>query len=479
MTNDRTTPNLTAARSITKGRALEGFLTRWGLGLSLLLLGLAVPLSLAAGAYRGEVSARTWLEVAAILILAVAFAAPWLISSWWYTSSLPAWVPPLAYLVVGVGPVLLILGGFERAGQFVYVEVFRFFHTPDVFGDLVNVTGAWECGLTTAGEANACDPFGRPYIYPSALLVVGRTGADSSWLTALGLALAVGVALALWVLAKRSTSSGRMVLTLMGISPTFILLTERANIEAILLPMFLAALWVGGKQLAPALFGLVVLLLAAFTKFLPLIAVIATPIAAPSQKLIRWVFASALFLFGVWVMLPDLGQIEAPSYLATSFGLPNLLALMAGEASPTFAVNWLVWAWVVVAGVIAVATGWCWRTSANFKVRGRFYPERAIAIAGVSVVGVAFVGFSSFDYRLILLALTVPLVNKLLNRENRFAVNARFAAGVLVILALIPLSLPAPLITSSLTLLALGVLFGWGLSDVARAIRDRGLNQVG
>jgi len=105
MTNDRTTPNLTAARSITKGRALEGFLTRWGLGLSLLLLGLAVPLSLAAGAYRGEVSARSWLEVAAILILAIAFAAPWLISSWWYTSSLPAWVPPLAYLVVGVGPV--------------------------------------------------------------------------------------------------------------------------------------------------------------------------------------------------------------------------------------------------------------------------------------------------------------------------------------------------------------------------------------
>jgi hypothetical protein len=70
----------------------------------------------------------------------------------------------------------------------------------------------------------------------------------------------------------------------------------------------------------------------------------------------------------------------------------------------------------------------------------------------------------------------VPLVNKLLNRENRFAVNARLAADVLVVLALIPLSLPAPLMTSSLTLLALGVLFGWGLSDVVQAIKNRGSN---
>jgi hypothetical protein len=476
MTNDRTPPNLTAAAPISKWRGLRGFLTRWGLASSLLLLGLAIPLANASGIYEGEVSTRTWFEELGLLLLAVAFAIPWVISAWWYTSLLPEWVPPLAYLVVGVGPVLLVLGGFERVGQFVYVELFRFFHTPEMFGDLVNVTGAWECGLSAAGQANVCDPFGRPYIYPSALLFFGRTGADSSWLTALGLALAAGVAFALWVLARRSTSSGRMALTLMGVSPTFILLTERANIEAILLPMFLAALWVGGKKLTPALIGLVVLLLAAFTKFLPLVAVIATPIAAPTQRFVRWVFAGVLFVFGVWVMLPDLRQIEAPSYLATSFGLPNLLALWAGGLSPTFAVDWLLWVWVALVGAIAVATGWAWRISANFKVTDRFYPERAMAISGVSVVGVAFLGFSSFDYRLILLALAVPLVNKLLNRENRFAVNARLAAGVLVVLALIPLSLPHPIVTSSLTLLTLGVLFGWGLSDVAQAIKHRDSN---
>jgi hypothetical protein len=408
------------------------------------------------------------IEIALLAGLAVLFALPWAISRWWYTVGVPAWVPPVAYLVVGVGPVVAVLAGAEEFGRLFYVEFLRFFHDSAVFGDLVNVTGAWECGLTTTGEANLCDPFGRPYIYPSGLLVIGKLGITSTWLPGLGLVLGLGVAASHWVLSRKVTSAGLIVLTLMGVSPTFILLTERANIEAILLPALLTAVWLGGQRLAPAVVSLVIIAAVSFTKFLPLVALLTTPLAAPRQRLLRWFIALALFGLVGLAMFRDLGSIEAPSYLTTSFGLPNLLALLSGASGPTFDVSALAWVIVIGAAVVAVSTGISWRLATNFKVDGRFYPERAVSLAGLSVVGAAFVGFSSFDYRLILLALTVPLLNQLLVGENRFSTNARLAAACLALVAIAPLSLPAPLITSAVTLVVLALLLGWWLADLTR-----------
>ena len=448
---------------------------------SLLVLACGVPLMWVAGLYEPSVSGegvigrRTAFEVSLLLGLALVFALPWVIARWWYTLRLPAWVPPVVYLVVSVGPVVAVLVGARSVGESFYVQFLRFFHTAEVFGDLVNVTGAWECGLTQSGQANVCDPFGRPYIYPTGLLVVGNLGIDSTWLTGLGLMLAFGVALSLWLLARRTTTVGRVVLTLMGVSPTFILLTERANIEALLLPALLSALWVGGQKLGPAIFSFLVIAAVAFTKFLPAIALLATPLAAPRQKMIRWAVAVVLFVIVAIAMFGDIGKVEAPSYLTTSFGLPNLLALISGQSAPTFAVSGFVWAIALIAVALGVITGISWRVSTNFKVSGRFYPERAIALAGLSVVGTAFVGFSSFDYRLILLALAVPLLNQLLQGETRFSVNARLAAACLALLAIAPLSLPVPLVTSAVVLVLLSVLVGWFSADLLQQLikRDR------
>jgi len=456
-----------------------GMATRWGVALSLFVLACGVPLMWATGSYtpstlgEGAISRRLEIEIALIFGLALAFALPWVISRWWYTLWVPAWVAPVAYLVVSVGPVVAVLAGAREFGRLFYSDFLQFFHQSAVFGDLVNVTGAWECGLTQTGQANLCDPFGRPYIYPSGLLIVGRLGITSDWLTSLGLLLAVGVAFSLWVLARKSTTAGRIALVVIGVSPTFILLTERANIEAILLPGLLSALWIGGQRLGPAIVSFVVIAAIAFTKFLPAIALIATPLAAPRQQRLRWAISGGLFIVILLLMWQDLDSVEAPSYLTTSFGLPNLLALLSGAASPTFSVTALAWVIVLSAALIGVFTGSSWRLTTTFKVTGRFYPERAIALAALSVVGLAFVGFSSFDYRLILLALVVPLLNRLLTGETRTAVNARLAAACLVLVVIALLSLPVPLITSTVVLILISVMLGWFGADLSQQIFKR------
>lgn len=461
-----------------RGQALIGVATRWGVAASLLVLAAGVPLMWVTGSYgfagiaQEMLTRRTAFEIGLLFGLAVAFALPWVIARWWYTVRLPAWVPPVGYLLVSVGPVVAVLAGAKEFGNWLYTDMLRFFHMSPIFADLLNVTFAWECGLQKAGTV-ACDLWGRPYIYPSALLWLGNLGIDSRFTVVLGLALATGIALSLWYLSSKSTTAGRVSLILIGISPTAALITERANIEALLLPALLSAIWVGGKRLTPALFSFIIISLAALTKFLPAIALVAVPFASPKQKVLRMTIGLSCLIIVALILIPDLQSARSPAGLATSFGLPNLLALISGGDAPTFGVPGLAWFLVLLAGLIGVLTGVAWRFSTNFKVDGRFSPERAIALAGLSVIGVAFIGFSSFDYRLILLALVVPLLNQLLIGETRFSVNARLAAACLGLLALAPLSLPVPLITSAVVLVLLSVVSGWFITDFGHQIVKR------
>jgi len=148
-----------------------------------------------------------------------------------------------------------------------------------------------------------------------------------------------------------------------------------------------------------------------------------------------------------------------------------LVAILSNALDPSFAVGFRLTPLMGFIGLLGfvsgIASGLCSRVSA----RGAFLPEKAMAAAGLVTVGGAFAGFSSYNYRLILLALTVPFLCRWISLNSISVISSRFLVCLLTLATLATLSLPfTPLLTSATLFVFLAAISGWASAQVVSNI---------
>lgn len=315
------------------------------------------------------------------------------------------------------------------------------------FGDLRAVTAAAGCAARPGWSVRSptCDPFHRPYNYPTVWARVGAFfGVNPGSTDAIGIALIVLFALTVVVLGVVARSSDRPVLgpvamLLAAVGPPSLFALERGNIDIVVFAVVVAGIVSsvrGAPTLAAVLFGLAVPL-----KIYPLGATPALLLDRPRRRRPLIVFA-VVALGGLALTAPELPFIAAgtPQYAPGSFGasvLPIFLDKWLGHLhSPVveraaglllFTAGTLVALWATRPGAGSrFAAGW-----RRFLDTVRADTTAAVLVAaGGGCVLVAYIVGTSFDYRLIFL---IPVVAGLA-RIRPGAARATVPAIVLTLL---------------------------------------------
>ena len=291
---------------------------------------------------------------------------------------------------------------------------------PSLFFDARNVTAALECrraGLDPLRD-NPCDPWGRTMFYPRVWLLLRFVGLDQSDTDGFAVALCLAMLVVFCLLAGRVPGGTGVVLALAACSPAVMFAVERTNMDVALFSVLgLAALvWRRGEGadgvVAPAL-----VLAAAVGKLYPVFGLVAFP--ATRSRRAALAAAAAAAAFGVYVVA-TLDDVLLVSRTATqgqhySFGARILLArayqAVAGEPFGGAALA----AQAVVLLAVAAVAGGLWlvarRRHPPTPPATTDGPLLAFLLGTAVFVGTFAIG-NSFDYRLVVLLLTLPQLTR-------------------------------------------------------------------
>lgn len=318
---------------------------------------------------------------------------------------------------------------------------------PWPFMDLDNVLTAVECsarGLDPLVE-NPCDRHGRPMNYPRIWLVLRHLGADTTWLLAGGVVIAAVAIAVVLAISPGLTAAEGFALGAATCSPSFMLLVERGNVDAVVLAVVAVAAWLSASaSRARRAAGYGAVLAAAALKLFP----IAASALALSERRRRDAFAVVAALAGAFGLLVaatwrDVAQIArtVPRNWGLGYGaavLPDGLARLGGGSDAAGV-------WPSVAAALVAAAGVAW--GGWVRRRRRASPawtaswRGALFAAGAAVFVATFVIGHNWAYRLGFLVLTLP--HLLVGSREASDVAGRFARVVrceLVVLFLCPLA---------------------------------------
>ncbi len=314
-------------------------------------------------------------------------------------------------------------------------SAWRFLGVPflsPAFADLRSITHALDCvangvdPLTT----NACDPFGRPFNYPSIWLRLGVLGISSASTDVIGfLFMALFWASLLLIYDTRTTASG-LVAFAAAISPPVLLGLERGNIDVFIFATSVITVYFLAKRtgIGATLVQCATIACLAVLKIYPI--AIATILARR-----RWGF-TGIALTGALAAIGLLG-LDGPEGLKTiARNTPNGTALSYG-ALPIFLsandhgllpeVFTSDTLHLISAGTALALAGIAILVALRQPgiLRGILpgldlaSPNGAIALACVSIFCFSFLLGSNFDYRLIFLLGILPVLLAAHESEGR------------------------------------------------------------
>ena len=316
--------------------------------------------------------------------------------------SSPAWLV-LVGILCGYFTLLLALGGHRAWGELGVPAA-----SPG-FLDLRSLTSGWDCARQDLGvwPDNPCDPYGRPENYPRIWLAASVFGLGQDDTYVLGTLLAVVFfASAILIVPRQAPLGVAVVYGLALCSPTVMLGVERGNVDILLFSMIAAAGLVlrrgaYGPPVASAL-----ILAAAVLKLFPIAAI--GMLAGLPRRVAAASIAAVGGLFAVYVAATndDIRTIERvlPQVNDYSYGI-NLLG---GWLDGIFGHGR---AWNIAVVVVALATAVALRRALGTRLAPAA-PARELDLlwAGAGIYVATFALVRSYDYRLVFLLLTIPLL---------------------------------------------------------------------
>jgi hypothetical protein len=328
-----------------------------------------------------------------------------------------------AAMVGGYFALVAALGGYTAWGR-LGVPPTSNTHRRLWFGDLRSVTSAWDCvrrGLPIV-PVNPCDPWQRPTIYPHVWLLPRHLGLGQGDTFALGLAI-VGVFLlaALAVLPATAEARAGLLYGAALCSPAVMLGVQRGNVDILVFALVVLAVLVRANWFLRA----AIVLFAAVLKLFPLFA-LGFVVRRPSrQRLLAAGLAAAAFavyLLATWSTVHESLRV-LPLGGDFTFGVRRvgdwLAALTRHHASPG------AWRAVVLVGAVAVVLA-CRRRLRNdlAATDGDAGATRDLDLfwAGAWVYVGSYAFFTSWDYRLVFVLLTLPQLVRWAAARSRLAV---------------------------------------------------------
>lgn len=290
---------------------------------------------------------------------------------------------------------------------------------PRSFEDLWAVTANADCAAADPRwdpTTTTCDPWGRPFNYPlvwaRGAAGLGLGGADTSWL---GLTLIGVFGLTLLALAfltvRRAPVGAIIVLTLSAISPPSLLAMQRGNVDLLVWPWVVLALWLmsSGRwaYAAPALAT------AVYLKIFPLGAVAGT--FGRGRRHGPPILLGLLSLTALAFEADQLSAIRraTPQRPVSAWGVSVVpLALTGVQHSALAYALGLAWIAICIAVVVlalrVARPHAVIRTLDSLRLTVSRDPVNDVVVnAGLGLLLLTYLLGSSFDYRMILLTVLV------------------------------------------------------------------------
>lgn len=204
----------------------------------------------------------------------------------------------------------------------------------ETFGDLRQITATAGCAALLSEwdlSLETCDPFDRPFNYPSVWVrVLASLGITESSTEVLGLLLMTALLLSLWWLCSAALTTdaslwSTLYLSVLSISPPVLLLAERGNSDIVVFVIVMAA-----AASVSYLKGVPAAILLAAATVLKIFPIGAVPILWPSRqgRLARGLVFCILVGLNLLLTFSELALIaeRTPQSVASSFGAPVIFS---------------------------------------------------------------------------------------------------------------------------------------------------------
>ena len=335
------------------------------------------------------------------------------------------------------------------------------------------------------------DPYGpdvescaiAPSNYGPAIFWLAPTGLSLAAVPVLGITGVVLSALAITWMARQSRGWGRITLLVVSASAAWILLQERANLDAAIVWCAVLLVWLvrSRQSLWPWILAAIPIWILGAWKYYPFVMIMAfVPVLRIRHG---WtVVASFLGLAaGYLLIFRDNVALSLASNAGLSDGTYGGLgrdlaaAFIAGEAR---AVSGWGWGDLLIGAVLIAVFAWGWTVVGRPRIRLDRHDltqipltfESMLAVSGSTaiVVAVAWSGFG-YNYKAALLVLGVPLLARLADRRNPQLWHASVVMLVLTVIAMFVMS--NVLLASLATLVVAVFLFGAALRPLMSWLR--------
>lgn len=352
---------------------------------------------------------------------------------------LPA-ISAIALLAVALATGVHLRGSLPAAWNMIHIPA----NTP-LFSDTRGFTHAIDCALDGQNPyiANPCDPWHRPYNYPSVWLLTHYLGVTSRASNFIGVLFALVALSAYILLFEARTPLSAVLIFLAVISRCVLFSIERGNSDQfvfflLVLGFFLIA------RLRPelrALFTSALLVLLTVLKIYP---IAAATVFLRNRR--GWRYAGLTVIFAVAALLLTNGQkiafvmANTPRDTDQSFGAFPFFYALGHHTLHSLAA--IVTTYHVVApltalliGVICLFLGAAWGSKLHYVLPplDSSKPRGAIAIACLSIFCFAFILGASYDYRLLYLTGALAWLIEDINQER----SLRSVPAAILILALL------------------------------------------
>lgn len=422
------------------------------------------------------------VAIGSIIFLIAIVLVPWIVTPV-RMAKLPV-LPWLTALISGgivLAGVLLNLVGREGAAS----AIFQGSHVVtgvSNFGDL-RVPLAWrECwadGIDVFTDLTCVQGLVSPppqtvMDYGPGVLWFAPITATQDMAPVLGIVMLAITSATIWWLSRQSLGRGQIALLISSLGASWLLLLERGNLDAVILwtAVLFAIAIQRTSSLWPWALGAVGIWVLGTWKYYPFILGLALP---PAIRLRRgWLVVGAFLLATATYSLLVLdrffqaqaGNANRSASIGTGLGRDLVARLIAGTETPP------AWA-VVLASLLAVSAGvWGFATSRS-TARTPSLSSTVLATMGSLMVAVPLVisGFAH-QYKIALLVLAVPLLSRMLNRDQPDVWRSSTFALIAATVALVGLW-GSPFTWSLTILIAAGFSVGAALQPLATWSRKK------
>lgn len=340
---------------------------------------------------------------------------------------------------------------------------------PTLFFDTRVITAGLDCRRMEFDPLryNPCDVQGRPMNYPRVWLLLRWLGVGQSQTDVLAV-IFIGMFLAsFFLLMGRLTVGEGAIVALAACSPTVMFGVERANVDIVVFALVAAAAfaWRSGRRRGEVA-GPPLVLVAALLKLYPLFALPSYLMTRRRNAAVTAVVCIAVFAAYTLVFRADIEAIAraTPQGQYNAYGARILPAAIYHRFVPQAwgAGSIVKQALAIVPLLIGAPMAWVIgrRRQPRPDVGEGDWPRLAFTMGSLLFVGTFAVG-NNFDYRLVLLLLTLPQLFRWIrdpSPDPRGPLAAGATVSILILLWIGPLSRPLALSDELVTWATAGIL---------------------